>query len=824
MENIYLILVVVLFALAISDLIVGVSNDAVNFLNSAIGSRAAKKWVIFLVASLGVLVGSTFSSGMMEVARKGIFNPQMFVFSEIIVIFLAVMITDVILLDLFNTFGFPTSTTVSIVFELLGSAVAVAVVKVGEAGGMIGDYINSDRALLIIIGILLSVVIAFSGGALIQWLTRVLFSFKYDKRFRYFGSIYGGLAITAIMYFILIKGLKGSVYADHAFGSISLVDWADFLARTNYDGFKSLVKSLGKSNVPQLAEWAGNLKAFDKETYKTGAEQFVVWVKSSGMESTEITLKLLNWVKYYTLHILGIGFVGFSVILAILTRVFKFNILKFIVLVGTFALAMAFASNDLVNFIGVPLAGFESFKLWTASGLGAGEFTMESLAGKVETPTYMLVIAGFVMIAALIFSKKARSVVKTSLDLSRQSEGDERFGSSGIARVVVKTGVAFSEFTKKFVPASVQRSISKQFVQPPVDESIAVEERPEFDKIRAASNLIVASILIAIGTSLKLPLSTTYVTFMVAMGTSLADQAWGRESAVYRISGVFAVIGGWFLTAMVAFTVSFIVARVMLWGGFVAIIIFALIAILVVIRTQFIFKKRSVAAAAADEEEEEVDLYENTAKVLNKCQKNTVSAILSASKAYFLCFEGFFDGNRSQLKKAHNEAIQFTDKSKYRKSNVYKSIRKLEEDSVDTGHFYVMVVGYLREMAHSIYYVVHPVYQHFENKHKPFNEEQVSSLREFGVKLNDFFNFTLHLLKEEQFDNIDEMLERRLALLDELKSLERKQIKAMKNSKVSTRNSMLYFSIINETKNLLLNLVNVVKSQRDFIMETRSEE
>ncbi|MGF7138171.1 inorganic phosphate transporter [Roseimarinus sediminis] len=749
MSEIYLILVVVLFALAISDLIVGVSNDAVNFLNSAIGSKAAPKWVIFGVASLGVVAGATFSSGMMEVARKGIFNPDMFVFSEIMIIFLAVMITDVILLDAFNTLGMPTSTTVSIVFELLGSAVAVSLVKMnqlGESASMLGEYINSDKALAIITGILISVVIAFTVGALIQWLTRLLFSFRYKKRFQYFGALYGGLSIAIITYFMIIKGAKGASF---------------------------------------------------------------------------LTDDVVSFLKNNMLYIFLVSFVGWTIILQILNWLFKIDILKVIVLVGTFALAMAFAGNDLVNFIGVPLAGFESFKAWAASGADAEAFNMAMLAGKVKTPTYMLLIAGLIMVITLITSRKARSVVKTSIDLSRQSEGSERFGSSAISRAVVRGSVRFTEMTNKYLPASFNKAISKQFKPAPVDESIPAHERPAFDKIRAASNLMVASILISIGTSLKLPLSTTYVTFMVAMGTSLADQAWGRESAVYRISGVFAVIGGWFLTALIAFSIAFAVARLMMWGGNYTIFAMIAIALFVIIRTQISFRKKS--KEEVDEDEDVVEINLNTAKVLEKCNKNTVKAIIATSKAYFLCFEGFFENDRQQLKSAIKETESFNNKAKKLKDSVYKNVQKLQQDSVDTGHFYVQVVDYLREMAHSLNFIVGPVYTHFENKHKAFTEEQVADLNEFGVELNEFFNHALHILKEEQFEKLEELIEKRAALFSKLKDLEKAQIKRIKAKEVSTRNSMLYFKIVAETKNLLLHLINVVKAQRDFILETTEQ-
>jgi hypothetical protein len=526
----------------------------------------------------------------------------------------------------------------------------------------------------------------------------------------------------------------------------------------------------------------------------------------------------VSYIKHNMMVILAGSFVIWTVLLQLLRWLFKIDILKVIVLVGTFALAMAFAGNDLVNFIGVPLAGFEAFKAWAASGEPAEALSMGMLAGKVKTPTFMLLIAGLVMVVTLIMSKKAQSVVKTSLDLSRQNEGDERFGSSALSRMLVRNSVRIDEFNKKYMPAALNRRIQKQFEPAPVNDSIAVANRPSFDKLRAASNLIVASILISIGTSLKLPLSTTYVTFMVAMGTSLADKAWGRDSAVYRISGVFSVIGGWFLTALIAFTVSFIVAQILIWGGFYAIFVMVAIALFVIVRTQVVFRKRS--AKSKEDEDEAMEQNINTNIVLEKCNKNTVKAIIATSKAYFLCFEGFFENDRQQLKNAMSETDDFNDKAKKLKDTVYKNISKLQQDSVDTGHFYVQVVDYLREMAHSLNFIVSPVYTHFENKHKPFKKEQIEDFNEFATELNEFFNHALHILKEEKFEQLDELISMREDLFTRLKKLEKKQIKRLKAKDVSTRNSMLYFKVISETKNLLLHLINVVKAQRDFILET----
>jgi len=749
MEQFYLILVVVLFALAISDLIVGVSNDAVNFLNSAIGSKAAPKWLIFGVASLGVLVGSVFSSGMMEVARKGIFHPDMFMFSEIMIIFLAVMITDVILLDMFNTFGLPTSTTVSIVFELLGAAVAVSFIKIKLAGqsiGQLSEYINSEKALAIISGILVSVIIAFAVGAAVQYLARMIFSFRQHRTLKYYGAVFGGLSIAAMTYFMIIKGAKGATF---------------------------------------------------------------------------ITEDMLSYMTENMFQILIFSFIGWTVVLQLLTWLFKIDIPKIIVLVGTFGLAMAFAGNDLVNFIGVPLAGFQSFKAWIAGGgVAADAFSMEMLKGKVATPSYMLVIAGFVMIITLITSRKAQNVVATSVDLSRQNEGDERFGSSMLSRIIVRKTMQANKRVHKILPAGLNRFIDSRFEHPKGEKIVALEDEAAFDKIRAAVNLIVSGILISIGTSLKLPLSTTYVTFMVAMGTSLADRAWGRESAVYRISGVFAVVGGWFLTALVAFTVSLLIALIISISGNFMIFVFIGLAIFTVVRTHTVLRKK--AASKKNEDEEHIIETDGTDKVIDKTKKQVLNAVITINKVYSLAIESFINEERAHLRDAVEMKTAFDKKSKKMKNKVSNVIEKLQQsDSLDLGHFYVQLVDYIREVSHSLTYLVEPMHEHLENNHKPFTEAQAEELRSFLVDTNNFVNLTLHVVKEEQFEELNNVIKQRDDLITKLGQLEKAQIKRIKNKEVNTKNSVLFFNIISETKNLLMHYVNLIKAQRDFFSNAR---
>ena len=491
METFYLFLVIFLFVLAIVDLSVGVSNDAVNFLNSAIGARAASFKVIIAIAAVGVFVGAALSNGMMDIARHGIYQPQHFYFSEIMCILAAVMLTDVVLLDIFNSLGMPTSTTVSMVFELVGGTVAIALVKIASSSGalQLGDLLNTEKAFTVILGIFLSVAIAFFFGVIVQYLSRILFSFNYKKSSKYFIGLFGGLAATSIIYFMLIKGLKTSSFMTGEF------------------------KDMVYANTGMIV---------------LGCMVFFT-----------ILMQVLHWLKV--------------------------NVFKVVILMGTFALALAFAGNDLVNFIGVPLAGYSSYMDLMAQGgtTTTDTFLMTSLLGPAQTPWYFLVGSGVVMVIALATSKKAQNVVKTSLDLSRQSDGEESFGTSPVARVLVRNCSNISATILSIVPTPVKNWIDSRFNQ----SEMIMDDKASFDLVRASVNVVLSGLLIALGTSLKLPLSTTYVAFMVAMGTSLADRAWGRESAVYRITGVLSVIGGWFITAGAAFTICFIVALLIYWGG-----------------------------------------------------------------------------------------------------------------------------------------------------------------------------------------------------------------------------------------------------------------
>ena len=750
MENVYLIMVIVLFILAISDLIVGVSNDAVNFLNSAIGSKAAPFKVIMTIAALGILIGATFSGGMMEVARKGIFHPEHFYFSEIMIIFLAVMITDVILLDTFNTFGLPTSTTVSIVFELLGAAVGISIIKVSnlpEGSDLsMGELINSGNALLIIAGILLSVVVAFSAGAIIQYITRLIFSFDYKKNLKRFGAIWGGIAISAITYFILIKGAKGASFMD---------------------------------------------------------------------TETKILIKDNTWL------ILGISFFSWTILLQVLSWLVNLNILKMIVLVGTFALAMAFAGNDLVNFIGVPLAGYESFKNFLANpGADPNLLSMAVLAGKVKTPTMFLLIAGLIMVVTLWFSKKSRNVVKTTLDLSRQDEGTERFGSSFVSRSLVRSSINFGRIVNFIVPNQIKNFAKKQFDQSVLKKEQSTKDAPSFDLIRASVTLVVASMLIAFGTSLKLPLSTTYVTFMVAMGTSLSDKAWGRESAVYRITGVLSVIGGWFFTAFSAFTLAFLMALLFYWGGIYAIGGLVVLALIIVIHSYTIHKKREKTNI---ETSEDIGDEVNEENILFKCSNTVIKTLKTVNNILINTISGLSREDLKLLRNSSKDIKTLNKKVKYMKDTINKTIIDLREDSIETGHYYVQVLDYLREIAHDITYITLPVFEHIDNNHKGIIPSQLDELNNIISEISKFFIIIERTIAENNYSDVDRNIELQHKVLITLDVYRKNQIKRIKKEEVGTKNSMLYFNIITEIKNLLLHTINLLKAQRDFVNYNSSE-
>lgn len=759
MENIYLILVVILFFLAISDLIVGVSNDAVNFLNSAVGAKAAPYRVILFVASLGIFIGATFSTGMMEVARNGIFNPQHFYFKEIMIIFIAVMITDVILLDLFNSFGLPTSTTVSLVSELMGAAVAVSLFKLSvenptiiidgvEKIATLGDYINTAKSLGIITGILASVIIAFTAGAILQFITRAIFSFNYTDKLKYLGSLWGGIAITAITYFLLIKGAKDAVFMSDA----------------------------------------------AKE-----------WIKSNS-----------NLLILYSL-------IGWTVILQLFKFIFSIDILKFTVIMGTFALAMAFAGNDLVNFIGVPIAGFSSFNFFNATaGANPDTFLMTDLAGKnpVIVPSYMLLAAGLIMTVTLWTSKKAKKVSKTEIDLSRQQEGEERFGSSYLARTIVRAFVRIANSIGNRMPGSLNRFLNRQFDSKEYEAKRQKmgKDAPSFDMLRASVNLVTSSVLISIATSHKLPLSTTYVTFMVAMGSSLADRSWGRESAVYRITGVLSVIGGWFFTAFSAFTGAFIFATIISWLGLYAIIALVALALYYVFHTHVHTKRKEALQSELKEFEfEEISEELLPGKIFERCRNSVTDILKEVSHLYTQSINDFEMEDRKGLKVITKDVETINARTKKLRHNIYPTVRKLQEESIDSSLYYVQVIDYLRETAHCLTYIANPCYEHLDNNHKVFSAEQFEDLKNIRSFVQDFFVHSMKIINKGDYELLDKHLQQQQQLLEHLKLMRKKQLKRIKKEKAGTRVSLLYLNILHETQNMLLHLGNLLKAQRDFV-------
>ena len=745
--GIYIFFLVVLFILAISDLTVGVANDAVNFLNSAIGSKVASRRVIMIVASVGIMVGALFANGMMEVARKGLFYPQYYLFTEIIIIYLAVMFTDVLLLDFFNTFGLPTSTTVSLVFGLLGGAIGMAFLKVGEGAtimvdgiekvAQIADYINSAKALTIISSILLSVVFSFVFGVVIQWISRLIFSFNIEKTIKYYGSLWGGLAISAITYFILIKGVKD----------------ASFMT---------------------------------KEMYAT--------------------------IKDNTLTIIGLSFVFWAFFLQLLSWILKVNPLKVVVMVGTFALAMAFAGNDLVNFVGVPLAGLESFKIFSANG--GNDLMMGKLLGDIITPSYFLIIAGVIMLFVLWFSKKAQTVIETSLSLSRQDEGTERFGSSAFSRVLVRRVVNTGTFFSQVIPQPIINKISSRFDTTKMDERSKKDPNPPmFDMVRASVNMMVASILIAIGTSYKLPLSTTYVTFMVAMSTSLVDGAWGRDSAVYRITGVFTVVGGWFITGLAAFSVAFFLALFMGWAQVFGVIAILTFAILAFYRTHLLHKKREESFEAKTEESAVIPtvskMFETTNKGIEK-NLNLMSDIFSKT------VKGLIDEDRKELKKELKISVEIEQKLINKKSKIHQTINSMPPDSVEASYFYILTLDYLKELAHTVNYMVEPIFNHVDNNHKPILASQADELTQIAVELSVFTQKMIEMLNVNSDSKLDEIYAEQLRVIAVVREVRRNLIKSIKKNDVSTKNSMLLLNILSGARNILNYSINLMKIQSDF--------
>lgn len=749
MESVYFLFLMVLALLAILDLMVGVSNDAVNFLNSAIGSRAGTRRLIMAIAAAGIFIGASFSNGMMEVARTGIFNPQHFLFSEVMVIFIAVMITDVVLLDVFNSMGLPTSTTVSIVFDLLGASVAVAMLKsFSNPDFPISEYINSANILAIISAILLSVVISFFFGYVIQYITRLIFSFDFQKKIKRYGPIWGSIAITCISYFLVLKGIKGTSFMS-----------------------------------PEM---------------------------SAMIDNNTFNLLIASVLCWY-------------VILQLITLFTRIDILNIVVLAGTFSLAMAFAGNDLVNFIGVPLAGLESVKLLiNTPGATPDTLMMDGLTSSIDTSSIFLILAGAIMVITLYTSKKAKLVSKTELDLSRQNEGDERWGSSLVARIIVRRALAISAAINRWIPAPAQNLIKRQFDIAVFNEKQRQmgDQAPLFDKLRATVNLAVASMLIAAGTSLKLPLSTTYVTFMVAMSTSLADRAWGRESAVYRITGVISVIGGWFVTALAAFTISFIIAIVIYYGGVTAISILMALSLLMLFRT---FRRASKKLSQIESETSEaVHESEMTGKeIVGKYRSDLCISIAEINDIYNQAITAFEAEDRKTLREVIGKVDELKAKAKKLKSNIYPTVKKMQDDFIDSGIYYIQVVDYLKEIANGLSFIANPMHDHIDNGHKVFTPEQSAEISDISTKLQQLGTLATDIVKNNNFAKIEQSSILKNQLLQQLQQSRKLQLKRIKNENAGTKVSLLYLNILHETQNLILHLHSMVKAHKHMMSSSK---
>ena len=737
-ENIYIFMVIALGILAITDLVVGVSNDAVNFLNSALGSKAISFKTIMIVASIGIAFGAMSSSGMMEVARKGIFNPSEFVFAEIIIIFMAVMITDVLLLDFFNTLGMPTSTTVSIVFELLGAAVAIALVKVANDGGGIdalGSYINTGKATEIIVGILLSVAIAFTIGAIVQFLSRLLISFKFQEQPKWIGSIFGGFAITAIIYFILVKGLKSAEFLNGAI--------------TEYAATKTELFLLAN---------------------------FVLW-------------SLVSWI---------------------LTSVFKKNIYRIIIVLGTFALAMAFAGNDLVNFIGVPIAALQSFQDWHASGVAATDYSMGGLAEAVRTPTYLLLISGLVMIVTLWLSTKARYVTETEINLAREGDGEERFQPNYLSRQIVKFSIAAFDSISNVFPVNTKEKFNTRFTKP--NNYVLkgkTQDQPAFDMVRASVNLMVASVLISIATSMKLPLSTTYVTFMVAMGSSLADRAWGSESAVYRVAGVLNVIGGWFFTAICAFVSAATIAYLIHLGGLVALIILLLIAGVLITRNYLSHSRKKEETKAEDSLRKAES--SSIQGVIEESAANIANVIKRSNRIYSNSIQGLSKHDLDFLKKNKKQSKKLSNEIDGLRNDTFYFIKNLEEAHIGASNFYINIMDFLTDMSQSLEYIGKVSYNHVNNNHKKLKYNQIKELKEIDLKLEGIFNVTEKAFAERSFEQIGVILASKGELNQIVSEKINKQVSRTRTEESSPKNTTLYFSLLLESRDLIASMMQLLE-------------
>lgn len=746
METLYLGIVIFLFMLAIFDLLVGVSNDAVNFMNSAVGAKVARYRTIIIVAAVGVFVGAIMSNGMMDIARHGIFQPANFSFYEIMCILLAVMVTDVVLLDVFNTLGLPTSTTVSMVFELLGGTFILAILKIiGDHTGLLslGDMMNTEKALSVIMGIFLSVAIAFIAGTVVQYISRLIFSFNYKKHLSWTIGVFGGISVTALAYFVLIKGLKS----------------APFMS-------------------------AESLAWIDENTTLLVAGCFVFFT---------ILMQILHWCKV--------------------------NVFRIIVLLGTFSLALAFAGNDLVNFIGVPLAGFSAYTDYVANSNGAGihDFMMTSLMSSAKTPAIFLLASGIIMVYALATSKKAKNVIKTSVDLARQEEGDEMFGSSALARTIVRRATAINEFLVKVIPAGMRRWIDSRFNK----DEVILENGAAFDMVRAAVNLVLSGLLIIIGTTMKLPLSTTYVTFIVAMGSSLADRAWGRESAVYRITGMLSVIGGWFITAFVAFTICALVTAIMFYTSFVGMFIFICVAVFLLIRSNIKYSKK-------EKSEQQDDIFKRMMASKDKAEilsllrqhvKGTLTDYIAyTEQAYMQVTDGFINEDLKQLKRVMNSTDEQKKMLKKRRRKEILGLRRIPIPiAIEKNTWFHLGSNSCEQMLYCLKRICEPCKEHVDNNFNPISKECITEFLPIREELCQLMERTRTAIENNNYTEADDILVKGDALKNKISALRKQQMNRMQEAEnASLKASMVYLNILQETQELVSIWRHLLRASRFF--------
>lgn len=746
METIYFGFVVFLFVLAIFDLMVGVSNDAVNFLQSAIGAKVAKFKTILTIAAIGIFTGAAMSNGMMEVARNGVFHPSFFSFQDVMFIFLAVMASDIVLLDIFNTLGMPTSTTVSMVFELLGGTFALALMKVaGDPSLHVADLMNTSKALTMIMAIFVSVAIAFVVGAFVQYISRTLFTFVYrNNSLKWKIGIFGGLAFTAIIYFMLIKGL----------GNVSFISDAAH-----------------------------------------------------------------EWINTHSWAICGICFVVTAVLSQVLFAL-KVNVFKILVLTGTFALAMAFAGNDLVNFIGVPLAGYSSFQDYSANAGGdAAGYMMDSLNGPAHTPVLFLIAAGLIMVISLATSKKAFNVVKTSVDLARQDAGDEMFGSSKMARVLVRFSTNTASALSELVPNGVKRWFAKRFD----NENVVLPQGAAFDEIRATVNLVVSSLLIALGTSLTLPLSTTYVTFMVAMGSSLADKAWGRESAVFRITGVISVIGGWFITAGAAFILCFLVALAMSLGGLTMASILIALSIVLLVRSNIKYKKKQ-AEEKGDVVFNQMITSEDNAETLRlltqHIRQGQSQFIDFVNVNYLNVTEGFISEDLSRLQKAESAMRKERQELKQRRRKEMLGLRRIDPGvAIEKSTWFHLGVNSCEDMLYSLRRICDPCEEHIDNSFVPLEKDRIKEFLPLRDTLLYLLKRAVVVISTENYTDSDKLREQCEEFKSCLSSTRQGQIERMQTSKENITVSYVYLNLLQETHEIASSLQHLLRASKHFAKE-----